>query len=83
MNLQIAKLQLNVKPSTPPKIREQHVSAITSRIEEINSGVKDYTKMLEESFEVLTTLHEDPNIQHLEKELRELQQNYDDIKGTA
>lgn len=39
--------------------------------------------MFEESFEVLTTLQEDPNIQRLETEVHELQQQYDDIKGTT
>lgn len=50
---------------------------------EINSAVKDCTKLLEESFEVITTLQEDPNLQCLETEARKLQQRYDDIKGTA
>lgn len=39
--------------------------------------------MLEESFEVLTNLQEDPNIQRLETEARELQQQYDSVRGTA
>lgn len=52
-------------------------------MEEISSAVKDCTKMLEESFEVFTTLQEDPNIQRVETEAHELQQQYDDIKGTA
>lgn len=38
--------------------------------------------MLEESFEVLTNLQEDPKIQCLEREVCELQQQYDNIKGT-
>lgn len=53
------------------------------RIEEINSAIRDYTRMLEESFEVLTNIQEDPNIQCLEIEVRELQQHYDNVKGTA
>lgn len=35
--------------------------------------------MLEESLEVITTLQEDPTIQHLETEARELQQQYDSV----
>jgi len=44
--------------------------------------VKYYTKLFEESFEVLTTLQEDPNIQRLEIEAHELQLKYNEIKGT-
>jgi len=39
--------------------------------------------MLEESLEILTTLQEDPNIQCLETEAREIQQQYDSVWGTA
>lgn len=83
LNLQIAELWLKAQPSTPLEVREQRASSITSGMEEISIVVKDCTKMLEESFEVLTTLQEDPNIQCLETEARELQQQYDDIKGIA
>ena len=69
-----------MQPSTLPEVREQHASAITMGTEEINSAVKNCTKLLEEAFKVLTTLQEDPNIQCLETEAHELQQRYDDIK---
>ena len=38
----------------------------------VGSVVTDYMKLFEQSFEVLTTLQEDPNIEHLETEVREL-----------
>jgi len=62
LNLQMAESRLKAHPSTPPKVREQRASAIVSGLEEIGSVVRDYTKMLEESFEVLTNLQEDPII---------------------
>ena len=52
-------------------------------MDEISSEIRDCTKMLEESFKVLTNLQDDPNIQHLEIEVRELQQQYDNVKGTV
>jgi len=64
-------------------VKDQRTSAITKGITEVNSVVKDYTKLFEELFKLLTTLQEDPNIQHLETEAHKLQQQYDDIKGTA
>ena len=73
LNLYIVELRLKVQPSTPPEVREQHASAITSGLEEISSAVRDCTRMLEESFEVLTNLQEDPKIQRLEIEVQELQ----------
>lgn len=39
--------------------------------------------MLEESLVVLTSLQEDPTIQHLEIEARELQLQYDKVCGTS
>jgi len=83
LNLHIAKLRLKAQPSTPLEVREQHANVITTGTKEINSVVKNCTKILEESFKVLTTLQEDLNIQCLEIEARELQQRYDDIKGTT
>jgi len=72
LNLQIVELWLKVQSSTPSEVREQRVNSITLGMEEINSVVRDCTRMLEESFEVLTNLQEDPNIQCLEIEAREL-----------
>lgn len=56
LNLQIAELWLKVQPSTPPVLREQCANTITSGMEEISSVVRDLTRMLEESFDVLTNL---------------------------
>ena len=52
-------------------------------VDEIGSAVQDCTNMLEESFEALTNLQEEPNIERLEIEVREIQKQYDSIKGTA
>ena len=49
------------------------------RLEELGGVVRDCTNMLEESLEILTTLQEDPNIQCLETEAREIQQQYDSV----
>lgn len=56
LNLYIVELWLKAQPSTPPEMREQCTNTITMGIKEISNAVRDYTKMLEESFEVLTTL---------------------------
>jgi len=39
--------------------------------------------MLDQAFGVLTSLQEDPNIQHLQIEVHELQEKYENIRGTA
>jgi len=49
----------------------------------VDSVVTDYMKPFEQSFEVLTTLQEDTNIEHLETEVHKLQQRYDEVKGTT
>ena len=46
-------------------------------------NVVAYCTRLFESFEVLTSLKEDPNVQRLETEVRELQQRYEEVKGTV
>ena len=38
--------------------------------------------MLEQALTILTHLQEDPNLQHLEIEARELQQEYNNVQGT-
>lgn len=62
LNLHIIELRLKVQPSIPLEVIEQCASAITLGLEDIGSAIRDYTRMLEESFEVLTNLLEDPNI---------------------
>ena len=39
--------------------------------------------MLDQAFGVLTSLQEDPNIQCLETEAHELQEQYENVRGTA
>lgn len=82
LNLQMVELQLKVQPSTPLEVKEQRAVEITTIIAVVNSAVTYYTKLFEQSFEVLTTLQEDPNIQCLETEACKLQQRDDEVKGT-
>lgn len=73
LNLQnLVKLWLKAQPSTPPEIREHHARAIVARLEEIGGVVRDCIVLLEQALKVLMTLQEDPNIQRLETEAREL-----------
>lgn len=72
LNLQISELQLKVQPSTPPEVKEKDTSTSTKGIADTNSAVKEYTKLFE-SFKDPTTLHEEPDINHLEIEGHELQ----------
>ena len=72
LNLQIVELRLKVQPSTPSEVREQCDNTIIVKLEEIVGVMRDCIDMLEESLEVLTTLQEDPNIQCLEIEAREI-----------
>ena len=66
LNLQIAELWLKAQLSNPLEVREQCANAITAGLDEIDSLVRDCNRMLEESFEVLTNLQEEPSIQRLE-----------------
>ena len=49
----------------------------------VDSALADCMHLFEQSFEVLTTLQKDLNVEHLETEARELQKKYDEVKGTA
>lgn len=42
--------------------------------------VEDCNALFEQMMEVITTLHEDPNLQRLNTEVRELQQQYDEAR---
>lgn len=81
LNIQIVELRLKAQPCTPLEIKEQRANAITAGLEEIGGAVRDCTNMLVHALEVLTTLQEDPNIQQLETEARELQQHYTASEG--
>lgn len=62
LNLQIAKLQMKAQPATPLEVKEQRVSTIQTGLAEIGRVVQDGTDMLDQAFDVLTSLQEDPNI---------------------
>ena len=48
----------------------------------VDSVVVDCMWIFEQSFEVMTSLEDDPNVECLETEELELQQRYDEVKGT-
>ena len=81
LNLQTMELQLRAQPSTPLEVKEQWETTITKGFAAEDSAIADCTQLYEQSFEVLTSLQEDPNIQRLEMEAHELQQCYDEVKG--
>lgn len=82
MNLQITELRLKAQPSTSLKLKEQWVTTIIEVIMAVDSVVADYTQLFEQSFKVLKILQEDPSVHRLETEVHELQQCYDEVKGT-
>ena len=83
LNLQIAELYLKAQPSTPPKIKEQRTNTVTTTTSVVDNIVANCMQLFEQSFEVLTTLQEEPNVECLETEARELQQKYDEVKWTT
>ncbi|CAA3018922.1 Hypothetical predicted protein [Olea europaea subsp. europaea] len=83
LNLQITELQLRAQPSTLPEVKEQQATPIIAAVMVVESVVGDYMQLFKISFEVLKSFHEDPNIQRLETEACELQQFYDEVKGTV
>ena len=62
LNLQITELQLRAQPSTPPKLKEYWVAAVTEAFVAVESAVADCTQFFKQSFEVLTDLQKDPKI---------------------
>jgi len=56
LNLQIIEMWLKAQPSTPLEVREHRANTIITGLDEISSVVRDCTRMLEESFEVLRNL---------------------------
>lgn len=64
-------------------MKEQQATVVTEEVAEIDSAVAKCTQLFEQSFEVLTSLQEDPNVQQLEIEAHDLQQHYDEVKSTT
>lgn len=71
---------LNAQPSTLSEVKEQHTIIVTTTIAVVDSAMADCMHLFEHSFDVLTTLPEDSNVELLE--IEELQKSYDEIKGT-
>lgn len=74
LNMKITKLELKSQPSTPPEVREQREAAVKDSISTVDAAVVHCTTLFEQGMEVVTTLQEDPNLQRLNTETRELQQ---------
>lgn len=65
------------------EVKEKCATVVTEVITAVDSVVVDCTRLFEQLFEVLTSLQEDPNVHRLEIEVRELQEHYDEVKGTT
>ncbi len=83
LNLQVVELQLKAQPSTLPDIREHRTTIVITTMVVVESAVTNCMKLFEQSFKVLNTLWEDPNVERLETKVHELQQKYDEVKGIA
>ena len=73
---------MRAQSSNLPEVREQRTTAVTTAIVTVDSAVANCMKIFEQSFEVLTTLQEYMNVEHLETEMQEMQQKYNEVKGT-
>lgn len=58
------------------------MTIVIDAITMVDSAVVDYTQFCEKSFEVLTSLQEDRNLQRPKTEACEMQQRDDEVKGT-
>lgn len=74
LNMIIRELELKSQLSTPPKVREQCEAVIKYRVVILDITVVDCIALFEQTMEVVTTLHEDHNLQRLNTWIRELQQ---------
>lgn len=83
LNLKITELQLKAQPSTPLKFREKREAAVKDAFATVDVSVTDCIALFEQSLEILTSLQEDPNLQSLATEARELQQWYNEVRVTA
>lgn len=70
LNLQIADLQLKAQPSTPSEVKEQCATTVRETIAVVDSAVADCTGLFKQSFEVLKSMQEDPNVQQLEIDVK-------------
>lgn len=83
LNLKITELDLRAQPLTPPEVKEQREATIKNVVTTVDAAVNYCTALFEQLLEVFSSLQEDPNLQRLDIELRELQQRYDEVKATA
>lgn len=73
--LQIVELQLQAQQPQPDD--EHHRVEIQEGMETIRSTVREYSGLLDQSIDLLTSLQDDPIVQHIEAKVCTLQQAYD------
>lgn len=83
LNMQIAELKLQVQPLMPPEVTEKRSGIIKFEREMITRAMRECTDLLDQSLITLTSVQEDPTLQRLEMEAREIQQAYDNSRGNA
>lgn len=63
---------MKAQPSTPLEVKEQRATTFIEAVAAVDSAVAEYKQLFEQSFEVLTSLQEDPNIEWLDTEVHDL-----------
>ena len=67
---QIAELQLRITPESPPEFREQRRRDIQASAMKISDLVSSASKMLDESVEARANLHDNPEVEKLQKTIK-------------
>lgn len=67
-------------PSTLPNVTEKHEIVVKDGVSTIDVVVVDCIALFKQTMEVVKILQEDPTLQVLNTEFRELQQQYDEVR---
>lgn len=74
LQMQIAKLQLNLQPITLSEVQEQRGMVIKESMAELDVAIQGSDQIFIHAMGIWDTLQEDPMLQYLNKEIRETKQ---------
>ena len=68
MHMKIVELQMQLQPSTPPKVCGQHATKLKAASKQVESHIQECLHIVGEVLDVLASLQEDPHVKKLQAE---------------
>lgn len=71
---------MRLQLATLPQVRKQCEADTNDAMENIDTTIKDYRQIFEDTMEIWASLQEDPHVQKIQAKIYDKQQQSDEIK---